>query len=233
MDKQLDSDNPPSPLKLEGDDLKAFIENMTDEQRDKVAREIKKSVTKQFLDPSDSASYAISGINKGLAIDDSMFGIEGIKGLDVTALRHELEEQHEALASGDISRIENMLFDQAHTLQAIFMHFLQRLPNTEYLSQSESYSRLALKAQNQCRQTLATLGDLKNPKRATFIKQQNNTLNQIDNVTQDNPENSINDTTKLSEASDERTLDSRATKAAVGENPQMETVGEVHRCKDF
>jgi len=228
MDKQDDKTTPPSPLDLKGDALEEFIANMTDEQKDKVGKEIKKRISKQLLDPSESAAYAIYSLNQDLGIDDSIFGIEGLTGLDVSTLRKELAKQHEALASGDMSRIENMLLDQAHTLQSIFMHFLHRLPQTEYLSQSETYSRLALKSQNQCRQTLATLGELKNPRRATFIKQQNNAVNQqIDNG--EKPKKIINDTNEKLEAIPNEWLDTREKEETVRDDSEVETLGKDKR----
>ena len=42
------------------------------------------------------------------------------------------------------------------------------------MGQLETYTRLVLKVQGQCGQTLTTLGELRNLKRATFINQQNN-----------------------------------------------------------
>ncbi|MGH8646968.1 MAG: hypothetical protein ACREX4_21935 [Gammaproteobacteria bacterium] len=59
--------------------------------------------------------------------------------------------------------------------------------------------QLALKAQNQCRQTLAALAEIKNPRRTTFIGQQNNATNQqVNNVggpseTRKNPETRENE----------------------------------------
>ncbi|MGH8608246.1 MAG: hypothetical protein ACREX9_12750 [Gammaproteobacteria bacterium] len=43
----------------------------------------------------------------------------------------------------------------------------------QYLNQHQTYMLLALKAQNQCRQTLAALAEIKNPRRTTFVGQQN------------------------------------------------------------
>ena len=43
----------------------------------------------------------------------------------------------------------------------------------EHLNATETYMRLALKAQTQCRSTLETLAEVKYPKAATFVRQQN------------------------------------------------------------
>ena len=53
-----------------------------------------------------------------------------------------------------------MLTAQAHTLDALFTALVQRaaLNSGEYIGAADTYNRLALKAQSQCRATLETLG---------------------------------------------------------------------------
>jgi hypothetical protein len=43
----------------------------------------------------------------------------------------------------------------------------------EYVNAAETYMRLALKAQSQCRTTLETLAGIKNPASVTFVRQAN------------------------------------------------------------
>lgn len=43
----------------------------------------------------------------------------------------------------------------------------------EYLNATDTYLRLALKAQAQCRATLQTLAEIKNPRPVAFVKQAN------------------------------------------------------------
>jgi len=54
---------------------------------------------------------------------------------------------------------------QAHTLDAIFGSCARRaaLNMGTYLNTAETYLRLGLKAQSQCRTTLETLANIKNP----------------------------------------------------------------------
>ena len=52
---------------------------------------------------------------------------------------------------------------QAHALQAIFMNLARRATTQEYMKHCETYLRMAMKAQNQCRMTLETLATIKNP----------------------------------------------------------------------
>jgi len=93
-------------------------------------------------------------------------------GLALMACMDEMKEQFSALQKGDTDRIEAMLLGQAHSLQAIFTHYANKMASAEYLNQLKVNGALAMKAQNQCRQTLAALAEIKNPKRATFIKNQ-------------------------------------------------------------
>jgi hypothetical protein len=88
-------------------------------------------------------------------------------GAQVTALSSSME----SLKVGDLSRCENMLFGQAHALQAIFVNLARRATKQEYMKNWEGYLRMALKAQNQCRMTLETLATIKNP--PVFAKQAN------------------------------------------------------------
>ena len=191
---------------------------------DEVRQLVHEQVSLAYLTPSEAASTAINCIYNKLNIKDESIGLQDITGLDRDALQAELAIQNEALFSGDITRIEAMLLDQSHTLQALFTHFLQRISGCEYLQQVETYTRLSLKAQNQCRQTLATLGELKNPKRATFIKQQNNAVNQQINQDKNSkkPEKEANEVLEV--IPNER-LDTRETQATIGNDSEMETVG--------
>ena len=150
---------------------------------------------------------------------------------DFSTLVNKLRAQNESVSEGDLRRVEAMLLDQAHVLQAVFTNFTKRMADAEYVVQLDAYARIALKSQNQCRQTLATLGELKNPKRATFVKQQNNAVNQQINQAENQkfPEKPSNEL--LEELPHER-LDTRAPEAASSVNQNLEAVGEVHRTKD-
>lgn len=100
--------------------------------------------------------------------------------LDVNALQQEVIRQAEMIKAGNLMPVEIMLFDQALSLQAIFTSFADRAAMNagQYLPAAETYLRLALKAQAQCRATLETLADIKNPQPTAFIRQQNIAANQ-------------------------------------------------------
>jgi hypothetical protein len=68
-----------------------------------------------------------------------------------------------------------MLMAQAAALNAIFTELARRAAVNmgEYLQATETYLRLALKSQAQCRATLQTLAEIKNPHPVAFVKQAN------------------------------------------------------------
>jgi len=194
--------------------------------------EKKATYSKVYTTPSCCATDAITAMfSKAVLLDD------GLTGLDLATIHNILKEQNERVANGDMTRVEAMLIDQAHTLQAMSTLFTIKMSKSEYLNQTETYSRIALKAQNQCRQTLATLIEMKNPKRATFIKQQNNNVGnqQVNNgqpVSQsENSKNSEKPANKLLEVETCERLDIGTQRETVPANPQLETVGTVDRPK--
>lgn len=193
-------------------------------------KDLQKLASQMFLTPSMSAAYAIGDIFSQSILDDGE-----TKGLDFSEALDLLQEQNKLLNSGDISRIEAMLLDQAHVLQSLFTFYTLKMSKAEYISQVECYAKIALKAQNQCRQSLSTLGELKKPKRATFIKQQNNANNQQINQLDPDQENSKKITEPanelLEQKSDER-LDFGTTQEAIENDQEMEALAAVDRTKD-
>ena len=93
--------------------------------------------------------------------------------------------------------------------------------------------RLALKAQNQARATLQTLGELKTPKQIAFVKQANiGNQVQVNNGIQDKPartRKTIKVQNELLEVGHGERLDTRATGAAGGADPAMATMGAKQR----
>lgn len=75
---------------------------------------------------------------------------------------------------------ERMLLSQAHALDVMFTNLARRAAShigCNMLPAMETYMRLALRAQNQCRMTLETLATIKNPP-VVFAKQANIANNQ-------------------------------------------------------
>lgn len=99
----------------------------------------------------------------------------GLGDLSLTDMVSSLRELGEAVHRGDLSAAEQMLNSQAVALNAIFAEMARRaaLNMGEHLSATEAYMRLALKAQSQCRTTIETLHEMKNPRPVAFVKQAN------------------------------------------------------------
>lgn len=192
--------------------------------------EMRNLYTLMNLSPSHNAALSIGMMN-----GESQYGGTNIMGISSPEMLGGLIKQTDKLKDGSLERVESMLLDQAHMLQAMMTFFTSKLTVTEYLEHFETYSRLALKAQNQCRQTLATLGDLKNPKRTTFVKQQNNAVNQQINQDKlssaETRKNSDKSANKLLEEVHHERLDFGATKETGEVNQEVETMGEINRTK--
>lgn len=88
----------------------------------------------------------------------------------------------------------------------------------EHLQATDKYMRLAMKAQGQCRATLQTLGELKNPRQMAFVKQANiaNGYQQVNNHSDTSIHTRTRDfpTNKLSGKDDELLPNTRAPKIA-------------------
>lgn len=193
-----------------------------------------KAIAAAVLRPSVTGAVTITAFTKG-------FG-----ELDLMALVDKLAEQSKSINDGDLKRAEAMLITQAQTLDAIFNNLAQRsaLNLGEYINAADRYMRLALKAQSQCRATLQTLGELKNPQPVAFVKQANisNGPQQINNGTSF-PDASPahvparagknqNQPNELLEAKPNEQLDTRASSAASGVNSQLETVEAIDGAAD-
>lgn len=154
---------------------------------------------------------------------------------DLDTLLTVLKSKSKQIKENDLSSIEKILITQIHVLDAIFHNMMLKASNTEFIAQLQTYSEVALKAQNQCRNTIATLIEMKNPKRATFIKQQNLAINQQVN-NNDRPKSSkkseklANELLSIEKKEDEA-LDTRRTFTTIPIDSKMETV-EISRRKD-
>ena len=148
---------------------------------------------------------------------------------DVNALAKTLTQQTNEIAKGNMSRCESMLISQAHTLDELFNNLARRaaLNMGEHMQAVETYFRLALKAQSQCRATLETLSTIKNPP-VIFAKQANiSTGNQqINNaVSTSRTENNKKQQNELLTELPNATLDNRRTGEAIGDYSELEALG--------
>ena len=154
--------------------------------------------------------------------------------IDVPGLLATLRDQAKAVSSGDLSRVEALLTNQADSLQALFVAMVERSLRQEFVAYVEPYMRLALKAQSQCRATLQTLAEIRNPP-VIYARQANVTSGpqQINNNLDLSRarENPI-PPTQLSRGANAVHPDNRASSDAGRDDPPLEAVDEVHGAKN-
>ena len=139
-------------------------------------------MTKQSL-PARNEKHELAMANADIAtesVPNAALTIQASHGgnADLETLICKLDKQVGKVVDGDTRRIETMLMTQAQTLDAIFHKLMKSAFKSEYVSQLQVYADIALKAQNQSRKALMALTEIKHPHRTTFIKQQNNAVNQ-------------------------------------------------------
>ncbi len=156
---------------------------------------------------------------------------------DINALAAEFEAQSAAVRRGDMGRAEEMLIAQAHALNEIFAALARRSRGLMDSSAAhfELCMRLAFKAQSQCRATLETLAEVKNPMAGAYIRQANVAAGhqQVNNSpdgsrvreTENQPNKLLEGTDELRQNTGTQALEGRANKT-------LETVGEIHRAQD-
>ncbi len=149
--------------------------------------------------------------------------------LELMSLVEELRHQVDETIDGDLGRAEAMLTTQAHSLDAIFGNLARRAINAEYLSNFDTFLKLGLRAQSQCRATWETLAVIKNPIGRAYVGQANFAQNQ-----QINNESEPSRTREKEKRPDEllenkahepdKWLDGGAPQETVGANKGLETV---------
>lgn len=188
-----------------------------------------------------SRAVASPNVNAGM----TMLQFHPLKtGASVTDLVEQIGKHAKTVRDGDMDRPEAMLVAQAHTLDTIFNSLAQRAAQNMaagHMHATDTYLRMALKAQSQCRTTIEALGELKYPKTATFIKQQNvANQQQVNNgIANDSApstpahahEKDITPTNKLLPEHKHATLDAGRKRTASRPNSKLETVGAVNGAK--
>lgn len=154
---------------------------------------------------------------------------------DLQSLVTELGNQIDRVKANDLSRAESLLITQAHTLDAIFNELARRAAMNmgEYIKATDTYLRLALKAQSQCRATLETLATIKNPP-VIYAKQANisNGPQQVNNgMPAPAREEKTIEQNELLEAQHEQRMDTGTAGAAIGTDKELETVGAIDRAE--
>ena len=159
----------------------------------------------------------------------------------INTLVSDLETECKLIRNGDLARAEMILMAQAQTLDSIFNNLARRaaLNIGEYINATDTYLRLALRAQAQCRATLETLAIIKNPQPVAFVRQANiaHGPQQVNNATRQTEENSRagnieNSQNNLLESLSDKRLDIGAENATGGAHPQLETLAAIDRPAD-
>jgi hypothetical protein len=185
---------------------------------------IEQGATEYMLDVKTMGAMVIDGYSNGVCTQ-----------MDMEYAREVIGESTEAIKRGDLSNLEEMLYAQAIALNLMFVSLSRRASIQTNVDIRSSITNLALKSQNQSRNTLQTLINLKQPASTHFIKQANisHGHQQINNEEQKySLENLSNRTNELLEARNGQRLDGREKAEAERVNTVLETLGEVHGRKD-
>jgi hypothetical protein len=144
--------------------------------------------------------------------------------LDVAGLIEALQEANKE------ERVEDMLTAQAHVLDAIFNTLAQRAAmnmGEGYLQATETYLKLALRAQSQARATWEALANIQNPPVMGYVRQANIAHNQQVN----NFQETENRKSEQSGSDNELRPNARTPRLAVEDDSPLETLGEIHGAK--
>ena len=133
-----------------------------------------------------------------------------------------------------------MLAIQAHTLDTMFNELARRSyanMGGGYLDAADRYMRLALRAQSQCRATIETLAEMKNPKPVAFVQQANiaNGPQQVNNgppAEASRARETENQPNKLLEQQRNEWLDAGTAGATASGNQKVEALGALKGTKD-
>lgn len=182
-----------------------------------------KSMATLYMQPSIDAAITIN-----------IVGFPTGNDMDINQIKEELDKDIKASQETNIVNADALLISQAHTLDKLFQKFVRKTLSAEYIEQMKGYSTLALKAQNQCRMTLGTLAEIKNPR--PYIQNNKAQYQQVNN--------GVSKTTRTEEKSkttnelledkqhEQEWLDTGTQETASGTDKKLEAMGEKHRSKD-
>ncbi len=183
----------------------------------------------------EDASLAAARMLVGPHITNARVAAQFAKGnigevLPLQAVVTAFTESAKRVNLNDLQEVEATLLSQSATLNLMFGELSRRaaLNMGEYADATESYMRMALKAQNQCRMTLETLSNIKNPP-VVFSRQTNiaNGPQQVNNFA--HAGENQNQPIKVLEQGHEQRMDAPAQSHASDGNPELETVDAGHR----
>lgn len=150
--------------------------------------------------------------------------IFGEDNLEFVSLNKAVHQSTEAVTNGDMKPVEAMLYGQAVALQMMFTKLARQANQQSSRDNIEALMKLAFRAQNQCRMTLETLSNVKNPP-VVYARQANiaNGPQQVNNgITHATEKNTVKN--ELLEDDHVKRLDGRTTGQAIGHDTHVETV---------
>lgn len=153
------------------------------------------------------------------------------KGIDLTALTEELTSTILETKENGISRLEPLLISQAHTLDALFHRLTMMALEQRDARHINALASLAFKAQNQCRMTIGTISEIKNPR--PYIQNNKAQYQQVNNgsappISQENSK--LSNELLEEDKNEEQWMDIRAQEEASPNDSELETMEEKHRC---
>jgi len=205
-------------------DIQALLQQKLQSQElSKAAKAGRKKTSiplEKITDPSALGSGAIASIME-----------RGDNSKAINAAKDGVEETLSKVKSGNLEDLEAILVNQVYVLNGLFNQLVMQgkaslnepavmrsLPN-----HPKTMLNVALKAQTQCRTTVQTIKELKNPKKTTFIK------NQLNNVKME-LESRIEQLEDTEHGS--KKLDGGTEAKAISIDPEVEAVEFIDRSKD-
>lgn len=188
---------------------------------------------------SEAQQIAEAGLSESIlnSVTARKFNKVTIGDTDLNETIYAMKEKIAKVNAGDLSNLEATLTAQTVSLNAIFNEMARRAAANmgEYMSATETYMRLALKAQSQCARTIEVISNMKNPP-IVYAKQMNvaNGNQQVNNGANMNIPSltgkTINLQSELLEVSNgNKKMDGRTAKAAITKDNAMATVDKVYR----
>ena len=158
---------------------------------------------------------------------------------DISALMEVLFKKASNIKNGDLSDLEGRLAAQTIVLDVMFNEMAGRAAANvgTHMAATESYMKMALKAQAQCAKTVEIIATMKNPP-VVFAKQMNVANNQqvnngsFETNTHERAHTgkTINESNELLEKQNGEWMDSGTESATSGIDKTMATVETQHRC---
>lgn len=206
----------------------------------RVTKHKAETTKKNVIIVDEKAAKSKEQVHSDLAVNPALmgavvvqqFGKSHIGPLEIGETLEAVMETSRKVRKGDMAGPEAMLVSQASALNSIFTELARRagVNMGEYMGAMESYMRLALKAQAQCRATIETLAEMKNP-RLVIARQANiaNGPQQVNNGQPPRAEEKQNVPNELLEGSDGQRLDDGKAFAPSGGDQDLVPVDERKR----